>query len=305
MSRYPLLTAEEEKELAASVNLLVRVDAFEQEIQEKFGRSPNREEIQERLGLVNIKQLEHLLYKGQAAKKKLIRSNLRLVVSIAKQYLNRGLAFQDLIQEGAIGLNRAIEKFDPDKGYKFSTYAYWWVRQAIGRSIANNSRNIRLPIHIVEKINKLKKIQRSFKQELYRNPSEQELAKALNISTDLVRYLLELKKESVSLNNLVGETEETELVELLEDPNAKLPEEEVGRAISRQEIVNILSNVLTQREQDIIIWRYGLLDSHMYTLEEIGNIYCLSKERVRQIQNKAIRKLRRPQVALRLREWLI
>ena len=180
MARYPLLKPEEELELAHCVEFMVEAEATRKKLTEELSRKPTRLEWAKAMNLDNERQLENRLYRGRVAKRKMIRSNLRLVVSIAKRYLNRGVPFLDLIQEGAIGLNRATEKFDPNKGYKFSTYAYWWIRQAITRTIANDARTIRLPIHIVEKLNKLKKAQRTLKQKLQRNPSEEELAKELS-----------------------------------------------------------------------------------------------------------------------------
>ena len=304
MARYPLLKPEEELELAHGVKFMVQAEESRQELIAKLQRKPTRLEWAEAMGLDNERQLENRLYRGRVAKRKMIRSNLRLVVSIAKRYLNRGVPFLDLIQEGAIGLNRATEKFDPNKGYKFSTYAYWWIRQAITRTIANDARTIRLPIHIVEKLNKLKKAQRTLKQKLQRNPNEEELAQELDTSLSQLRQLLELRRQSLSLNHRVGKAEDTELVDLLEDSELQLPEERMSEAMMRQEITNVLSDVLTQREKDVITLRYGLATSQPYTLEEVGGMFNLSRERVRQIQSKAMRKLRRPQVARRLKGWL-
>ena len=303
MARYPLLTAEEEIILANDVKSMLEVEKTRQKLitEEK---QPSKAELARAMGLESIRQLDILLYRGKVAKRKMIRSNLRLVVSIAKRYLNRGVPFLDLIQEGAIGLNRATEKFDPNKGYKFSTYAYWWIRQAITRTIANDARTIRLPIHIVEKLNKLKKAQRDLKQKLQRNPDETELAKELKLPASQLRHLLELRRQSLSLNHRVGKAEDTELVDLLEDSDLQLPEELMNETMMRQEISDVLDDVLTQREKDVICLRYGLSTSQPYTLEEVGAMFCLSRERVRQIQSKAMRKLRRPQVARRLKGWL-
>ena len=304
MARYPLLNAEEEIELAHSVKFLMEAEEVRQKLQENLHRPPTKTEWAIALELDNERQLENRLYRGRTAKRKMIRSNLRLVVSIAKRYLNRGVPFLDLIQEGAIGLNRAAEKFDPNKGYKFSTYAYWWIRQAITRTIANDARTIRLPIHIVEKLNKLKKAQRILKQDLQRNPNERELAEALEMTPEQLRQLLQLRRQSLSLNHRVGKGEDTELVDLLEDDDLQLPEDKMNEMMMRQEIFAVLSDVLTEREKDVISLRYGLATSQPYTLEEVGGMFNLSRERVRQIQTKAMRKLRRPQVARRLKGWL-
>ncbi|MEM8777466.1 MAG: RNA polymerase sigma factor, RpoD/SigA family [Cyanobacteria bacterium P01_G01_bin.49] len=304
MARYPLLNAEEEVELACSVQFLVDTEEKRQQLAEELDRSPTKAELAVAMGFENQKQFENRLYRGRTAKRKMIRSNLRLVVSIAKRYLNRGVPFLDLIQEGAIGLNRAAEKFDPNKGYKFSTYAYWWIRQAITRTIANDARTIRLPIHVVEKLNKLKKAQRVLKQKLQRNPSEKELAQELEVTPVQLRQLLQLRRQSLSLNHRVGKGEDTELVDLLEDQDLQLPEERMNEGMLRHEISAVLSDVLTEREKDVISLRYGLCTSQPHTLEEVGGMFNLSRERVRQIQSKAMRKLRRPQVARRLKGWL-
>ncbi|MEO1428155.1 MAG: RNA polymerase sigma factor, RpoD/SigA family [Cyanobacteria bacterium J06633_8] len=304
MARYPLLKPDEEVELARRVRILEEFRQAQATAQEKLGYFPDKAAIAKEMGIVQ-KQLEHRLYQGKVAKRKMIRSNLRLVVSIAKRYLNRGVPFLDLIQEGAMGLNRATEKFDPDKGYKFSTYAYWWIRQAITRAIANDARTIRLPIHIVEKLNKLKKAQRELKQKLARNPTEEELAEVLDIPANQLRQLQQLRRQALSLNHRVGKEEDTELMDLLEDEDNQSPEARMNESMMRQEIWEVLGDVLTPREKDVISLRYGLTSSEPCTLEEVGNMFNLSRERVRQIQSKAMRKLRRPHIAKRLKGWLI
>lgn len=304
MARYPLLKPDEEVELARRVRFLEEVRDTQAALQSQLGQQPTKLQVASQLDMTE-KQLESRLYQGRVAKRKMIRSNLRLVVSIAKRYLNRGVPFLDLIQEGAMGLNRATEKFDPDKGYKFSTYAYWWIRQAITRAIANDARTIRLPIHIVEKLNKLKKAQRELKQKLCRNPSEAEMAEALEINVQQLRQLQQLRRQALSLNHRVGKEEDTELMDLLEDEDNLSPEAKMNENMMRQEIWEVLGDVLTPREKDVISLRYGLTTSEPCTLEEVGNMFNLSRERVRQIQSKAMRKLRRPHIAKRLKGWLI
>ncbi|MBE9034716.1 RpoD/SigA family RNA polymerase sigma factor [aff. Roholtiella sp. LEGE 12411] len=304
MARYPLLKPDEEVELARRVRFLEEVREIQASLHLELGLQPSKEQVASQLEMTE-KQLESRLYQGRVAKRKMIRSNLRLVVSIAKRYLNRGVPFLDLIQEGAMGLNRATEKFDPDKGYKFSTYAYWWIRQAITRAIANDARTIRLPIHIVEKLNKLKKAQRELKQKLCRNPSEAEMAEALEIGVQQLRQLQQLRRQALSLNHRVGKEEDTELMDLLEDEDNLSPEAKMNENMMRQEIWEVLGDVLTPREKDVISLRYGLTTSEPCTLEEVGNMFNLSRERVRQIQSKAMRKLRRPHIAKRLKGWLI
>ena len=304
MARYPLLKADEEVELATQVCFLNNVESLKAQLHENNGTLPTREQLADVLEMTP-QELTRQLRQGEAAKRTMIRSNLRLVVSIAKRYLNRGVPFLDLIQEGALGLNRATEKFDPDKGYKFSTYAYWWIRQGITRTIANDARTIRLPIHIVEKLNKLKKTHRELRRTLHRNPTELELAEALNISLENVRNLQQVRRQSLSLNHRVGKGEDTELLELLEDGTTRSPENQMSDSMMRQEIAGVLTDVLTEREKEIIALRYGLTTGEPRTLEEVGRVFSLSRERVRQIQTKAMRKLRRPQVASRLRGWLV
>jgi RNA polymerase sigma factor (RpoD-like family) len=304
MARYPLLKPDEEVELARRVRFLEEVKELQAALELELGAHPSKVQVALQLEMTE-KQLESRLYQGRVAKRKMIRSNLRLVVSIAKRYLNRGVPFLDLIQEGAMGLNRASEKFDPDKGYKFSTYAYWWIRQAITRAIANDARTIRLPIHIVEKLNKLKKAQRELKQKLSRNPTEAEMAESLEITVHQLRQLQQLRRQALSLNHRVGKEEDTELMDLLEDEDNQSPEAKMNENMMRQEIWEVLGDVLTPREKDVISLRYGLTSSEPCTLEEVGNMFNLSRERVRQIQSKAMRKLRRPHIAKRLKGWLV
>ncbi|HEY9906938.1 MAG TPA: RpoD/SigA family RNA polymerase sigma factor [Thermosynechococcaceae cyanobacterium] len=303
MARYPLLKSNEEVELARRIRYLSELEEVQTQLKQTTGQLPTKAEMATALNLTE-RQLEQKLYQSRVAKRKMIRSNLRLVVSIAKRYLNRGVPFLDLIQEGALGLNRATEKFDPDKGYKFSTYAYWWIRQGITRTIANDARTIRLPIHIVEKLNKLKKAHRDLRKELGRNPNEVELAAALEITPDQLRNLQQVRRKSLSLNHRVGKGEDTELMDLLEDGDTQSPEAQMSETMLRQEMWEVLEDVLTQREKDVISLRYGLTSSKPCTLEEVGGLFNLSRERVRQIQSKAMRKLRRPQIAERLKGWL-
>ncbi len=303
MARYPLLKPEEEVELARRIRYLVEIEEFQTQLATELGHSPTKAETAAALGLTE-RQLENKLYRSRVAKRKMIRSNLRLVVSIAKRYLNRGVPFLDLIQEGALGLNRATEKFDPDKGYKFSTYAYWWIRQGITRTIANDARTIRLPIHVVEKLNKLKKAQRDLRRQLNRMPTDKELAEALEVTVEQLQGLLQVRRSSLSLNHRVGKGEDTELMDLLEDADTQSPEAQMSEGMMRQEVWEVLEDVLTEREKDVISLRYGLVSNRPCTLEEVGGVFNLSRERVRQIQSKAMRKLRRPQIAERLKGWL-
>ncbi|MFK8185473.1 MAG: RNA polymerase sigma factor, RpoD/SigA family [Phormidesmis sp.] len=303
MARYPLLKPEEEIELARQVRIIVEMEQRSEKLESELQRRPTLADLAVSFSC-SEQQLKQQLRKARAAKRRMIRSNLRLVVSIAKRYLNRGVPFLDLIQEGALGLNRAAEKFDPDKGYKFSTYAYWWIRQGITRTIANDARTIRLPIHIVEKLNKLKKAHRELRKELQRTPTEAEVAAALDMTAEQLRILQQVQRKSLSLNHRVGKGEDTELLELLEDGKSLSPESQISESMMRQEISDVLTEVLSDREKEIIALRYGLTTGETHTLEEVGRIFQLSRERVRQIQTKAMRKLRRPQVASRLKNWL-
>ncbi|MGC9503797.1 RNA polymerase sigma factor, RpoD/SigA family [Baaleninema sp.] len=303
MARYPLLSRDEEIALARQVRELVRIREKREELGESLGHTPSLAELADAME-ASQEQLERRIQRGRIAQRKMVRSNLRLVVSIAKRYLNRGVPFLDLIQEGALGLSRATEKFDPEKGYKFSTYAYWWIRQGITRTIANDGRTIRLPIHIVEKLNKLKKTYRKLGQELNRQPTEAELSEALDLSPKQLQQLQRVSQRSLSLNHYVGDEDNTEILDLLEDTDNKSPDYQVTEDMMCQGVRKVLDEALTARESEILALRYGLDGGQRQTLQEISNLFDLSRERVRQIQTTAMRKLRRPQVAKRLRGWL-
>ena len=303
MARYPLLSAEEEVILSRQVQAGVTLQKLQEKLAIDLGRPPHQIELAESRG-ATLSEIQATFRQGELAKQKMVRSNLRLVVSIAKRYLNRGVPFLDLIQEGALGLNRAAEKFDPEKGYKFSTYAYWWIRQGITRTLANDGRTVRLPIHVVEKLNRLRATQQQLRQELEKPPTETQLAEAMGISIAQLQNLYQIRRRSLSLNHRFGEEKDTELLDLLEDRGTQSPEAQMSETMMRQEILSVLGDVLTTREKDIISLRYGLTTGKPYTLEEVSHLFNLSRERVRQIQTKAMRKLRRPQVAQRLKNWL-
>ena len=300
IGKVPLLTAEEEIDYAQKMENGVAAEEQLAELEERLAEASGEEkEALEK----EKKELGYIIMDGEDAKKKLAEANLRLVVSIAKRYVGRGMLFLDLILEGNLGLIKAVEKFDYRKGYKFSTYATWWIRQAITRAIADQARTIRIPVHMVETINKLIRVSRQLLQELGREPSPEEIAEEMGMPVDRVREILKISQEPVSLETPIGEEEDSHLGDFIQDDNVPVPADAAAFTLLKEQLVEVLGT-LTEREQKVLRLRFGLDDGRARTLEEVGREFNVTRERIRQIEAKALRKLRHPSRSRKLKDYL-
>lgn len=301
IGKVPLLSADEEIELAQKMEAgsvaVEKIPLLKERLAET-GDEQEKEEIQ-----AEIKALQLDVDRGSDAKKRLAEANLRLVVSIAKRYVGRGMLFLDLIQEGNLGLIKAVEKFDYRKGYKFSTYATWWIRQAITRAIADQARTIRIPVHMVETINKLIRVSRQLLQELGRESTPEEIAEEMKMPVERVREILKISQEPVSLETPIGEEEDSHLGDFIKDDNVPVPADAATFTLLKEQLEEVLGT-LTEREQKVLTLRFGLEDGRARTLEEVGKEFNVTRERIRQIEAKALRKLRHPSRSRKLKDYL-
>ncbi|MBW4466670.1 MAG: RNA polymerase sigma factor RpoD [Pegethrix bostrychoides GSE-TBD4-15B] len=306
IGRIRLLRADEEIELARKIADLLELERIRDKLCERLEQSPQDFELNLETWANEVNQtlpkFRRRLHEGRRAKEKMVQSNLRLVVSIAKKYMNRGLSFQDLIQEGSLGLIRAAEKFDHEKGYKFSTYATWWIRQAITRAIADQSRTIRLPVHLYETISRIKKTTKLLSQEMGRKPTEEEIATRMEMTIEKLRFIAKSAQLPISLETPIGKEEDSRLGDFIES-DGETPEDQVSKNLLREDLESVLGT-LSPRERDVLRLRYGLDDGRMKTLEEIGQIFNVTRERIRQIEAKALRKLRHPNRNSVLKEYI-
>ena len=298
IGKVNLLTPDEEIQLAQDMGA---GDAAREQLAEIEKARKNGEEVS--LAQEEEKELKRAIRKGEAAKQRLAEANLRLVVSIAKRYVGRGMLFLDLIQEGNLGLIKAVEKFDYTKGYKFSTYATWWIRQAITRAIADQARTIRIPVHMVETINKVIRVSRQLLQELGHDPTPEEISEEMNMPVDKVREILKIAQEPVSLETPIGEEEDSHLGDFIPDEDASEPSEAASYTLLKEQLIDVL-DTLTPREEKVLKLRFGLEDGRTRTLEEVGKEFNVTRERIRQIEAKALRKLRHPSRSKKLKDFL-
>jgi RNA polymerase nonessential primary-like sigma factor len=290
IGKVPLLSHEQEIVFGKQVQKMMYLYEKKEKLAEKLDRDPSLEEWADFVQK-SPAEIKKIIHQGKRAKRKMIEANLRLVVAIAKKYQKRNMEFLDLIQEGSLGLERGVEKFDPTKGFKFSTYAYWWIRQAITRAIAQQARTIRLPIHITEKLNKIKKTQRELSQNLGRSPTSTEIAEALELEPSQIREFFSIARQPISLDVKVGDNQDTELSELLEDEGIS-PDSYITQELMRQDLHKLLDE-LTSQQQEVIKLRFGLRDGKELSLAKIGQRMNISRERVRQLEQQALAHLRK------------